>query len=372
MNQQQKQNIRTILRIAAITGNSLLATLLLVSAYGGMINPYATPAGAIAAMTFPIMLLLTVAVTVVNLMWMRKMAIINGLSLLLCAGPILTFCPLNLFRPSEESLLKSDEPTLKVLTYNIFNLYDFSAGIKPGGDTTVEYIIKENADIVFCQESAGLTEADNELLSENVRKKLLEMYPYVTSDERGMTLLSKYPFKEVSVDFADKAHLDLCRYDVDVNGETIHLFNVHMQSIGLTSHDKELYRQITEGEASGEMDEIRHGLIAKLSAAFRSRASQAEDVRKAIEATDGTVLLCGDFNDIPGSYAYRVIAGNDMTDAYREAGLGPAITYHADRLYFRIDQILYRGNLEALRTWTGDCESSDHYPMLCIFRLGKH
>lgn len=369
MTTRRRQQLRIILQAGAIIGNSLLATALLSAAYGGIINPVTTPSGAIIAMAFPIMLLLTITVAVINLIWMRRMAIINGIALLLCAGPIYTFCPLNIFRQSEKSIVESGEQTLKILSFNVFNLYNFSDGNSPDGNQTIDYIFQEDADIVLCQEAAGILTPGNPQVDDRHLEALLGRYPYVTANERGMALLSKYPFQQIDVDFSDKENLDLCRYDLSVDGRTIHIFNVHMQSIGLTTHDKELYRHITEGEASGEMKEIRSGIIAKLSAAFRSRAAQAADVRRAIDATNGTVLLCGDFNDIPGSYATRVVAGDDMTDAYRHAGLGPAITYHADRLYFRIDHMFYRGEIEALRTWTGDCQSSDHYPIIAIFRL---
>lgn len=94
-------------------------------------------------------------------------------------------------------------------------------------------------------------------------------------------------------------------------------------------------------------------------------------VRQYVDSVSDPVLLCGDFNDIPGCYAYRVIAGGDMTDAYRAAASGPAITYHADRFYFRIDQMMCRGDLTPLRVWRGTIPSSDHYPLIGYFALGN-
>lgn len=356
--------------IAAIVANSLLATLLLMSAYGGMINPLRSPYAAIIAMTFPAILIISVIVSIVNLIWMRRMAVINGLSLLLCLGPILTFCPLNFFRPDEKEIAESGEPTLKVLSFNTFGFSNFSDGNTYNGDATIEFILRQDADIVLCQEAEGILTDGYKVLSDESRKQLRNLYPYVKADHRGMAVLSKYPFNKVHVENADPNQLDLCRYDVDINGFKLHLFSLHMQSIGLTAEDKELYRNITEGESSADMDQLRVSIIAKLKAAFRSRAVQARIVRQAIDETDGNILLCGDFNDIPGSFAARTIAGDDLTDAYRHAGLGPAITYHADRLYFRIDQMFYRGDLDAIRTWVGDCHSSDHYPLIAIFRIG--
>ena len=54
--------------------------------------------------------------------------------------------------------------------------------------------------------------------------------------------------------------------------------------------------------------------------AFRIRAKQAEAVSEEIKNAKGDyVLVCGDFNDTPISYAHRTIQG-DLTDAFAESG----------------------------------------------------
>jgi endonuclease/exonuclease/phosphatase (EEP) superfamily protein YafD len=57
-----------------------------------------------------------------------------------------------------------------------------------------------------------------------------------------------------------------------------------------------------------------------------------------------------------------------MKDAYEECALGPTITFHASRFYFRIDHVLYKGNFEAIDIERGDQKSSDHYPLLTTFK----
>ena len=57
----------------------------------------------------------------------------------------------------------------------------------------------------------------------------------------------------------------------------------------------------------------------------------------------------------------------DMKDAYAENAFGPTITYHGNRFYFRIDQVLYKGDMKAVDIERGDIESSDHYPLLTTF-----
>ncbi len=362
-------------RVVTMAANLLLAAVLVFSAYGGMINPMRTTVGALAAMLFPALLFFTLIVLVFNLIWSRRNALVNLVSLLACVSPILTFCPMNFFRPSVESIEKSDVRTLKVLTFNTLNFYTYGDGesghlLSPSGNPTFEFLLQQDADIVLCQEANDIHHAEAYGVTTRQHSMLMERYPYNRVTSRGMAILSKYPFREVSVDVTDRNQLDLCRYDVAVDGlDTLHVFNLHMQSLGLTPSDKAIYRHITQGETSDGMRQIRTSLIGKASAAFRSRAVQAHDVRQAIDQVSGPVIVAGDFNDIPDCYALRTIRGHDLTDAYRAAGLGPCITYHADRFYFRIDHILSRGNLKPLRAWRGDCLTSDHYPMEAIFEI---
>ena len=83
------------------------------------------------------------------------------------------------------------------------------------------------------------------------------------------------------------------------------------------------------------------------------------------------MIVCGDFNDTPGSYSYRTVRGDDMRDAYLDCAFGPAITYHDNRFYFKIDHVLYRGNLRAVDIERGRIDASDHYPLLATFVLSN-
>lgn len=365
-------NARRAATIAGIAANILVGLLTVASAYGGIVDPNRTAIPALLAMTFPVLLVLTLILIAVNCIWWRRRALIGAATLLICAGPILTYCPLNFFRPSEASIAERGDRVLKLMTFNVLTFLDItgshtdSTAVNP----TVRFILDNDPDIVLCQETTPHLKPAERRLSKADTDSLSTHYPYIYASRRGMALLSKYPFERVSVTVEDENTYDVCHYDVDVNGTCIHLFNVHLQSLRLTDGDKAVYRNLTHGDTpDGGISELRHGIFRKLKAAFRARALQAHEIREALDNTDGNIILAGDFNDIPGSYASRVIQGSDLIDAYRHSGLGPAITYHADRLFFRIDQIFYRGDIDALRTDALSCPWSDHYPLVAYFLL---
>lgn len=83
----------------------------------------------------------------------------------------------------------------------------------------------------------------------------------------------------------------------------------------------------------------------------------------------GPMIICGDFNDVPESYAYRLLKGNDLKDAYVETGFGPMITYNAHAFWFHLDQIFYRGALRPLSVRKGKTKLSDHYPLFAEFEF---
>lgn len=370
---QERKNSNLLLRAintVVLAANVFLDLAMVVSGYGGHINPLTSSWGGIALMTFPIWAAATAAMTVVNLCWFRRAALIDIVAIAVCWGPLMDICPLNFSRPSMARIEAMGDTAFKVMTYNVYNFYGMAA---KSASATVDHILREDADVVMLQESSASPSRFHNMTKED-DEALKARYPYILTDRYGLTLLSKFRAASISTgsDIDSNGSFAIARYAVEINGQTVNFFNVHMQSIGLSPDDKQLYRRLTDGKAKKEVRKIKHDLIGKLREAMRQRAMQSETVRKEIDKAAGEpVILGGDFNDVPGCFAMLKIMGGNMDDAYREAGLGPAITYHANRFYFRIDQLLCGGGVEALRVWCPTGGDSDHYPVTGYFRLGR-
>ena len=91
----------------------------------------------------------------------------------------------------------------------------------------------------------------------------------------------------------------------------------------------------------------------------------AEEIKKI--DTD-YVLVCGDFNDTPISYAHRTIQG-PLKDAYAASGCGVGVTYNENFFWFRIDNILHSANMKAINCTVDMVRYSDHYPLWCYLQL---
>lgn len=110
------------------------------------------------------------------------------------------------------------------------------------------------------------------------------------------------------------------------------------------------------------LPQAKSRLLGKLKRAGTERAKQARLIRQIADGITGAVVICGDFNDTPQSYAYRKIR-DDFSDAYVSTGFGPGITYNEQGFWFRIDHILYNNVLRAVDSRIVRQKHSDHYPL---------
>lgn len=348
--------------------NMLLAVAMLLSSFGGTVSPETSVIPALAAMMLPLILplMLVALVTSVFISW--RAAVFNLVVLLCCSGAILNICPLNF---NSGKLIAASDPSTRfsLMTYNLMGLSNYknnSADTIYPCTETVEYLINSGCDMIAYQEAYNLHDGHYPEVRPEMMARLRETYPYLARGRNAYVgLLSKYPVKEIPINLADTHSFFVGCYEVDINDTKVTVVNVHLQSIGLNKDDKTLYRDLTKGEMMN-VDTVRSTLLHKLKLAFKARARQGIKLRHYINELKGPVIVCGDFNDIPGCYAERAMMGHDLHDAYREAGLGPAVTYRADRFYFRIDQILYRG-LTPLKTRVRNNGFSDHFPVTAIF-----
>ena len=77
-------------------------------------------------------------------------------------------------------------------------------------------------------------------------------------------------------------------------------------------------------------------LINKLKGAFQRRAEQVEKIKESIERSPYKIVLSGDMNDTPTSFAYHELS-DSLTDSFIEAGRGIGQTYIGKFPSFRID-----------------------------------
>ena len=149
--------------------------------------------------------------------------------------------------------------------------------------------------------------------------------------------------------------------DVVKGKDTLRVYNVHLQSVGLSSEDYDAVREGTDAES-------RQRLLSRLISAYATRSSQIISLRKHIDNSPYRIILAGDFNDTPVSYALKTIlesSENDshLFDSFYSSSKGLGATYVGEIPGLRIDYILHSKYLLPHDFKTHDIELSDHRPI---------
>ena len=376
-----KKNILRIVKWTAIVLHCLLAVALVASAWGGLVKPERGWFIPMLTLGLPVLLALAVIDIVVVAVMRKWKWLLVMLAALIVAWPTArNITPLNVvsFKPDVNP---ADSTQFTLITYNVecFGRYDTTNHVP---NESMRYILDREPDIVLVQE--GSPERDYLRLTqlESMMDEFNRKYPYHSDGNRDLLIFSKYPYSvgpdiEVrpvasSVNYVGgQYHYYAKTFDVEMPQRRVRFINVHLQSTGLSNLDKMHYRELLHGHLPqhDETTAVTHSVSEKMGNAFRQRAFEARNVRKLLNESPTDVIIAGDFNDTPGSFVYRTIKGDDMTDAWTECGLGPIYTFRNNLMLFKIDQVLYRGNLEAIDVRCEREGESDHYPLVATFRM---
>lgn len=81
-------------------------------------------------------------------------------------------------------------------------------------------------------------------------------------------------------------------------------------------------------------------------------------------------MVCGDFNDTPGSRVHRAMK-EGLQDTWELVGQGEGLTYSAGNPVRRIDYIWIPKDksLVPLKAWVPQSDASDHLPVVAEFGL---
>ena len=338
----------------------IAAFALMFAAYGGRVNPTIWVLPSMATLALPVVAIAAIVLMALLLIFKQWRAAVVIFGALLLSWPTLRLiCPFNLSHPKANP----DAAQLKVLTMNVtqFNWVDNEEPSK-----NMRYILDQNADIVVIQE--GLVYFRYEQLKpvEPMLDELYKKYPYRKEAFFDVGILSKYPFTEVRTPILAKDSINyfIKAWDVDVPGDDIRVISMHLSSLRFNSNDNQIFDSINV--PSGRKRRIK-SVVKKLGDGFCRHVPQVEAMRQLLDETVGDVLVMGDLNDTPGSFAYRTLCGEDLRDAWADTGFGPMYTFHANHMYVKIDHIFYRGNIKPLICRRDKEGESDHYPMVAVF-----
>ncbi len=346
----------------------------IISAWAGSIDPEDIPVAGVCVMVLPILAPILLAVFIIDVFWWRRSAVIAGLALAICLPRILSVYPLSWPPGPLPEEYKPRAWTL--LSYNCAEWLDLDQKYPDDINPALSYILRTDADIVCIQEADYLSVEHSVRITSKQIDSISRRYPYIIFNDHNQLLLSKHPADALPLGYERRRYGngDIAGYRIHIDGHVLTIFNVHLQSIGLTEDDKELYSGLTDiyGHPAtmieNPLQRVRTDLVAKLSAANVMRARQVKRLIQYIRKFGGTnCIVCGDFNDVPRCYALEQVEDQGLRQVYPAVGLGYMYTYNRNSMYFRIDHVLWRGNFAPHSMKRGDIRNSDHFPLLTTF-----
>lgn len=257
-----------------------------------------------------------------------------------------TFVKFNL---SSEEAAQDD---LSIMSYNVRGFNRFGQLESTTVFEDVKNLIDREQPDIICFQEVGYQR----------KKEYLEDYPYHFLKYIGMNgkvllgFFSKYPIVDSDLIDFPKSINNSAYADILYKNDTIRVYNIHLQSLGVTPGNGVLSRS------------PKDKLFKKISRKFKIQQQQAKILETHMASNTYKQILCGDFNNTQFSNVYRTIKG-DMQDTFIEKGSGYGRTLYFHKVPLRIDFILADEDFEVKSHKNFDEKYSDHYPVMASFKL---
>lgn len=347
-----------------------IAILALLATYAA---PYISPdllwPVAFLGLAFPAVVLVNVLFIIYWLIFFNMKFLFSLAVIVIGWGHITKFVQLN-----AKKFEAKQENTINIITFNAryFGLFDGN----PEKDVSLfsEKLDKLAPDLLCIQELSNISVADSNAAFETFKSKYNGYNKVNIKVQKGrwmcdnIGILSKFKVYKKGIVEHDLSSGNYTIYaDLLAYGDTIRVIATHLQSIRFERREYEAVKNIKIENDAEKVDAYK-SIVAKMKYAFLMRAKQTDSIAEFISKSPYKVIVCGDFNDSPLSYAYRTIKG-DMKDAFTEAGSGLGRTYVGAMPSFRIDFILGDKKFDFYNYYAKAFDFSDHKLVSCSIKI---
>lgn len=259
-----------------------------------------------------------------------------------------------------------------VISYNVrvFNAYDYLHQEFKECKEITNWVKTATADIFCFQEYYNQSNHPIFDITGFFQKADYHAFVHVILKNRidgefGLAIFSKFPIIQKGVvPFRTSPKFNTAIFaDIHLLEDTIRIINMHLQSIHLD--EKKMLDENTSEE------EVKN-VIQKLKIGFLARAEQIEDLRRFIDKSPYPIILCGDLNDTPYSFAYQTLHAK-LDNAFEAEGNGFGFTYNGKLFFLRIDhQFFSPSRIDPLQFKVHrEATASDHFPIRVVYELEK-
>lgn len=357
--------------------NIILALMLIGALLSSKVNPVKNYIPAFLGMAYPLLVYMNLGFVLLWMVLRKRLFLVSLIALLAGFNMLAKYFQFNFSRSRDPENVQ----TYTVLSYNTMSFrtfyYEYSQEYL---DSLTEFLAEVKPDIICFQEYYNDLEMEEDI-AKQLQRKLNLPEKHINSRltrlnryQFGLAILSRFPIihsgRILNANY--KKELSTTNYaiysDMIIDGDTFRIYNIHLESLRISAEDG-IFESIEDGSAENITKETRK-LFSKLRKAFVFRTNQLKPIREHMDNSPYPIILCGDFNDSPASWAYAQISAG-LQDAFVKAGRGTGKTYAGKYPSFRIDYILMDKILKIHWFETPRVKFSDHYPVYAVFSVKK-
>ena len=317
------------------------------------VPPARFPLFSLMGLAFPVALAVNVAFVLFWLVFRVRYALVPLVGMLFTGSFVLDYCPLRV-GPAPEG-----GERLTVVTFNACGLP--SDSLKA---CFTEYVRRLQPDIVCLQEFP------HTWFWREDAKALMEEMHYSHLGDADNYIMTRLPIlgDTIHIDYPTRANSSIACW-VGSEGDSILVVNNHLESNQLNDDDKQEYRDMLRDPRRQGVGEGSRHLLGKLAEAAVYRGRQADVLcHLADSLASHPLVMAGDFNDTPISYAYQQLSRR-LSSAYRQSGSGFGRSFSQRGFPVRIDHIFFSRHWTSTRTRVDtQFDVSDHYPLISELR----
>ena len=250
---------------------------------------------------------------------------------------------------AERPMPSSKDFSIMSFNTRLFNKYQWSDDPSIGNQI-VAFIEKTDPSVVCFQE-----------FDVSMKERFMS-YPhaYISASDNSkqavQAIFSKFPIiAKGLLPFPNSTNTAIF-VDLKIKGDTVRLYNVHLQSLRV------------KPEAASLEAGTRERLYRRLKVSFAKQQAQADIIASHKNYSPHKLIVAGDFNTNQFSSVYHTIKG-DLTDSFTSVGSGYGKTFDFKYFPMRIDFLLSDPGFEIAYHKSFPLNLSDHFPVLVAYRL---
>ncbi len=378
MPEKRKPFFRRFTKKFFIISNIIVSILFLISCYSGYLDPAGWWFLGLTTLAMPYILALLLLFFFFWILVKPIWCLLPIATIILAWGQIRNVMPFNFATPFQK---QKENGRLRVMSWNVEQFDIIHHKSNPEIKKQMIALVKEYKPDVACfQEMVGsdsvsginyLGDIQNNLEFGNFYYSYNVKIDYDQDHHFGIIIFSRFPLlkKETVSEYPHDYNSIFQFVDILYYQDTVRMFNIHLQSLRFDEKNLQYIDNPSVKDDKGIKESKT--IIRKFKKGFQRRGRQADRIHEEIRKSPFPVVVCGDFNDVPNSYAYLKVGGG-LQNAFVKKGDGLGRTYNLISPTLRIDNIFVDKRFTIEQFTRVRKKLSAHFPLITDLVLKKN